>query len=189
MRVCEVGFSWINLAALFGMIVVSLRAVCRSLDKRTVLWWGLALVLPVLLFDPVRQTFMLGQVNIILALMIVADLTMDLPLPRGILVGLAAAIKVTPIILIPYLFLTRQGRAGWRAIASFLGAALLAVAVQRLDVVVVLDALHPGPATGRLAVVGREPGRARCGGAHAGARRVDAHDVRDRGDRRRASVC
>ena len=113
-RVCEVGFSWLNLGALFGMIVVSLRAVCRSLDKRTLLWWGLALVLPVLLFDPVRQTFLLGQVNIILALMIVA--------------GLAAAIKVTPIILIPYLFLTRQGRSGLRAIASFLGAALLAVA-------------------------------------------------------------
>jgi alpha-1,2-mannosyltransferase len=129
-RACEVVFSWINLAALFGMIVVSLRAVCRSLDKRTVLWWGLALVLPVLLFDPVRQTFLLGQVNIILALMIVADLTMDLPIPRGILVGLAAAIKVTPIILIPYLFLTRQGRSGLRAIASFVGAALLAAAVN-----------------------------------------------------------
>jgi alpha-1,2-mannosyltransferase len=126
----EVGFSWINLAALFGMIVVSLKAVCRTLDKRTLLWWGLALVLPVLLFDPVRQTFLLGQVNIILALMIVADLTMDLPLPRGILVGLAAAIKVTPIIVIPYLFLTRQGRAGLRASGSFLLAAALAVAVN-----------------------------------------------------------
>jgi alpha-1,2-mannosyltransferase len=60
--------------------------------------------------------------------MIVADLTMDLPIPRGILVGLAAAIKVTPIILIPYLFLTRQSRSGMRAIAAFAGAALLATA-------------------------------------------------------------
>ena len=110
------------------MIVVSLRAVCAALDKRTILWWALALVLPVVLFDPVRQTFLLGQVNIILALMIVADLTMDLPIPRGILVGLAAAIKVTPIILIPYLFLTRQGRSGVRAIGAFAGAALLATA-------------------------------------------------------------
>ncbi len=126
LRACEVIFSSVNLAALFALIVVSLRAVCTALDKRTVVWWGLALVLPVLLFDPVRQTFLLGQVNIILALMIVADLTMDLPLPRGILVGLAAAIKVTPIILIPYLFLTRQGRSGLRAIASFCAAAVLA---------------------------------------------------------------
>ena len=118
-RVCEVAFSWVNLGALGALIAVSLRAVGAALDRRTVLWWALALVLPVLLFDPVRQTFLLGQVNIILALMVVADLTLDLPLPRGILVGLAAAIKVTPIILIPYLFLTRQGRSGARAIASF----------------------------------------------------------------------
>jgi alpha-1,2-mannosyltransferase len=125
-RACEVVFSWVNLGALFGLLVVSLRAVGASLQKRTILWWALALVLPVLLFDPVRQTFLLGQVNIILALMIVADLTMDLPLPRGILVGLAAAIKVTPIILIPYLFLTRQGRSGLRAIATFCAAGVLA---------------------------------------------------------------
>ena len=36
-------FSWVNLAALFAMIVVSLRAVCTALDKRTILWWALAL--------------------------------------------------------------------------------------------------------------------------------------------------
>ena len=130
LRVCEVTFSLLNLAAVFALIVVSLRAVCAALDRRTVLWWSLALVLPVVLFDPVRQTLLLGQVNIILALMIVADMTLDLPLPRGILVGLAAAIKVTPAILIPYLFLTKQGRAGTRAIASFGAAALLATAVN-----------------------------------------------------------
>ena len=33
-------FSWVNLGALFAMIVVSLRAVCRALDRRTVLWWA-----------------------------------------------------------------------------------------------------------------------------------------------------
>ncbi len=80
------------------------------------------------LLDPVRQTFLLGQVNLFLALMVVADMTLDLPLPRGILVGLAAAIKVTPIIFIPYLLLTRQGRAGLRATATFCAAALLAAA-------------------------------------------------------------
>ena len=130
LRVCEVAFSLVNLAAVFALIAVSLRAVCKAFDRRTILWWSLALVLPVVLFDPVRQTFLLGQVNIILALLVVADMTLDLPLPRGILVGLAAAIKVTPAILIPYLFLTKQGRAGTRAIASFCAAALLAIAVN-----------------------------------------------------------
>ena len=129
-RVCDVAFSWVNLGALGALIAVSLRAVGAAFDRRTVLWWTLALVLPVLLFDPVRQNFLLGQVNIILALMVVADLTLDLPLPRGVLVGLAAAIKVTPLILIPYLFLTRQGRSGARAVASFCVAGLFAAAVN-----------------------------------------------------------
>ena len=104
--------------------------MCAQLDRRTVLWWSLVLLLPVLLLDPVRQTFLLGQVNLLLALMVVADMTLDLPIPRGILVGLAAAVKVTPIILIPYLLLTRQGRAGARAVASFCAAALFAAAVN-----------------------------------------------------------
>ncbi len=128
--VCEVVFSCVNLAALFGLLAVSLRAVCRVLDRRSIIWWSLILLLPVVLFDPVRQTFLLGQVNIILALMVVADLTMDLPVPRGVLVGLAAAIKVTPLILIPYLLMTRQGRAGMRASVSFCAAALLAAVVN-----------------------------------------------------------
>ena len=127
LRACEVVFSWLNLAALCALVAVCLRAVCPSLGRRTIVWWSLALAAPVLLFDPVRQNFVLGQVNIILVLLVVADLTMDLPLPRGILVGLAAAIKVTPLIFIPYLLLTRQRRAGMRAAVSFCVAGLVAV--------------------------------------------------------------
>ena len=129
-RACAVVFSLLNLGALCALIGVSLRAVCAQLDRRTVLWWALVLLLPVVMFDPVRQTLLLGQVNIVLALMVVADMTLELPIPRGILVGLAAAIKVTPVILIPYLLLTRQGRAGARAVASFCAAALFAAAVN-----------------------------------------------------------
>jgi alpha-1,2-mannosyltransferase len=129
-RVAEVAFSWANLAAVCALVAACLRAVCDQLDRRTIMWWALVLLIPVVMFDPVRQTFLLGQVNIVLALIVVADMTLDLPIPRGILVGLAAAIKVTPLILIPYLFLTRQGRAGVRAIASFAAAALLALAVN-----------------------------------------------------------
>ena len=129
-RVAEVAFSWANLAAMFALVAVCLRAVCDQLGRRTIVWWALVLLAPLVLFDPVRQTFLLGQVNILLALLVVADLTLDLPIPRGILVGLAAAIKVTPIILIPYLFLTRQGRSGVRATVSFLAAGMLAVAVN-----------------------------------------------------------
>ena len=76
-------FSWVNLASIFGLIAVCLRAVGAQLDRRTILWWSLVLLVPVVLLDPVRQTFLLGQVNIILALMVTADMTLDLPVPRG----------------------------------------------------------------------------------------------------------
>ena len=128
LAVAEIAFSLLNLVSIFALIAVCLRAVCDQLDKRTIIWWALVLLVPVVLLDPVRQTFLLGQVNILLALMVVADLTLDLPLPRGVLVGLAAAIKVTPLIFIPYLLLTRQGRAGLRAAITFCAAALLAAA-------------------------------------------------------------
>jgi alpha-1,2-mannosyltransferase len=129
-RVAEVLFSWVNLVAVCVLVAACLRAVCDQLDRRTIMWWSLVLLVPVVMFDPVRQTFLLGQVNIVLALIVVADMTLELPIPRGILVGIAAAIKVTPLILIPYLFLTRQGRAGVRATASFAAAGALAVAVN-----------------------------------------------------------
>jgi alpha-1,2-mannosyltransferase len=132
-RASEVAFSWCNLVALFALLAVCLRAVSPTLARRSVLWWALMLLVPAIMLDPVRQTFLLGQVNIFLALIVVADMTLDLPIPRGILVGLAAAVKVTPIILIPYLFMTRQTRSGARAVGAFVGAALLAAAASPHD--------------------------------------------------------
>ena len=182
LRVCEVGFSWLNLAGVFALLVVSLRAVCASFDRRTIMWWSLALLVPVLLFDPVRQTFLLGQINILLAVIVAADMTLDLPIPRGILVGLAAAIKVTPIILIPYLFLTRQGRVrlqGHRVVLRGRPRRHPGVPVQLVEL---LDPLHPGPATGRHALVGRQPGFARGDRTGPRAHRHHADDVPHRGD-------
>lgn len=132
-RAAEIAYSWLNLAALFALLAVCLRAVCTTMERRTVVWWALILLVPAVLLDPVRQTFLLGQVNIFLALIVIADMNLDLRIPRGILVGLAAAVKVTPIILIPYLFMTRQARSGARAVASFAAAALFAAAASPHD--------------------------------------------------------
>jgi alpha-1,2-mannosyltransferase len=126
LRPVRVGFTLVGLAATFGLVAVSLRAVRPQLSRRTVTWWALALMAPAVGIAPVRETLMFGQVNLILGLAVVADMTLDLRIGKGILVGLAAAIKVTPLILIPYLFLTGRARAGWRAIAAFAAAAAVA---------------------------------------------------------------
>jgi len=124
-RLDQLFVSWLSLAELFGVLAISLRVTCPRLERRSVVWWAMILVTPVGLLDPVRETFLLGQVNILLALAVIADMTMVRPGRRGYLVGFAAAIKLTPLILVPYLLLTRQ-RASWlRALGTFilLGAA------------------------------------------------------------------
>ena len=118
----QILFSWLSLAALLGILAVSFRATCPTLDRRTVVWWAMVLITPIGLLDPVRETLLLGQVNILLALAVIADMTVVRPSRRGYLVGLAAAIKLTPLILVPYLLLTRQRGSWQRALGTFIVA-------------------------------------------------------------------
>lgn len=114
-----------NLVALTALIAVSMAAAqSRSVVR---LDWRTALILlaPVGFFlYPVRYDLALGQINIVLVLVIVADLTVGVSwrgrsLPTGVLVGLAAAIKLTPLVFIPYLVLSRRWRAGRNATLAF----------------------------------------------------------------------
>lgn len=125
----------VNALALAGLVGVSLRAVRPSWDRTRLLLWTLILMGPALAMDPVRLTFSFGQVNIILAALILADLTGVVkvgskPIPPGLLTGLTAAVKLIPLIFVPYLFLIRQFRAMWVALGTFvacgLGMAILA---------------------------------------------------------------
>jgi alpha-1,2-mannosyltransferase len=79
--------------------------------------------------EPVQQTLDFGQVNLVLMLIVVADLTLpDRRRFKGIGVGLAAGIKLTPLIFIPYLLLTRRYRAAAVAAGTFaltIGGSLL----------------------------------------------------------------
>ncbi|HSR86797.1 MAG TPA: glycosyltransferase 87 family protein [Streptosporangiaceae bacterium] len=80
----------------------------------------LAVAAAALWLEPLRQTLSFGQVNLLLMVLIVADL--GLPGSRwwkGAGVGLAAGFKLTPLIFIPYLLLTRQFRAAAVATATF----------------------------------------------------------------------
>jgi alpha-1,2-mannosyltransferase len=79
------------------------------------------LVPPCLLLEPVSQTFGFGQINLILMAMVAVDcLTVRTRWPRGLLVGLAAAIKLTPAAFVLYFLLRREYRAA--AVAAVSGA-------------------------------------------------------------------
>jgi alpha-1,2-mannosyltransferase len=128
----------INLVALIALIAVSI-SVARSRRLASSDWrTALMLLLPVaLLLYPVRSDLALGQINIVLILMIVADLTTGLSwrghsFPHGVLVGLAGAVKLTPLVFIPYLVVSRQWRAARDATLTFVlvTSALFAVSPQ-----------------------------------------------------------
>jgi len=82
--------------------------------------------------EPVRTTLGYGQIDLLLALLVLYDLAIAVRLPGllpGAAIGLAAGIKLTPAIFIVYLFLTRRYRAGWTALLAFGTTVLVGLAV------------------------------------------------------------
>lgn len=81
---------------------------------------ALAVAAVALWIEPVQRTLSYGQVNLVLMLIIVADLCLpDSCWWKGAGVGLAAGFKLTPLIFIPYLLLTRRFRAAAVATGTF----------------------------------------------------------------------
>jgi alpha-1,2-mannosyltransferase len=79
-----------------------------------------------LLTEPVFRTIYLGQINLLLMALIIWDLRQpDDRWWKGIATGLAAGIKLVPLIFIPYLVLTRKFRQAAVALVSFVGTVLL----------------------------------------------------------------
>jgi alpha-1,2-mannosyltransferase len=114
-----------NVVALAGLTYVSIRITLPRIEKKRALWWAMLLLTPALALDPVFINFGLGQINLVLTLMIVWDLASEpitgtRRLPLGVATGIAAAIKLTPLIFVPYLLITRRIRGAFNAAATFL---------------------------------------------------------------------
>ncbi|HXY44125.1 MAG TPA: glycosyltransferase 87 family protein, partial [Acidimicrobiales bacterium] len=120
-----------SVGALGWLLYVSLRSVCPTAPTAEARRRAILLLAPAMVLDPVLVTAYLGQVNILIAALVVADLgSRSDRLPRGVLTGIAGAIKLTPLIFVPYLFLTRQYRAGCVAIGSFLACSAVGAVVS-----------------------------------------------------------
>ncbi len=84
--------------------------------------------------DPVRTTLYLGQINLVLLALVVGDL---LGRPesrwRGVGVGLAAAVKLTPLLFVVYLLVTGRRRAAATAVGVFAAAGVLGFLLAPAD--------------------------------------------------------
>lgn len=111
---------WLSLAAVFALSVAALTVVIFLAAR--VAWpaggrpgavSATMLALPAaLLIEPVAQTLAFGQINLLLMVMVVVDcLAPRTRWPRGLMIGLAAAIKLTPAGFVLFLLLRRDYRA------------------------------------------------------------------------------
>ncbi|MCU0278778.1 MAG: glycosyltransferase 87 family protein [Candidatus Nanopelagicales bacterium] len=83
-----------------------------------------------LAMEPTESGFNFGQINILLALFMVLDLSARTGrLPQGVLTGLAAAVKLTPLLVAVYFLVTKRVRSGVTTIVTFLAASAVAAVV------------------------------------------------------------
>lgn len=113
--VLQIGWTLLGLGAQW--LVLKRCGVPRGI---TMAWAMVTLVLAV---EPLRTTLGYGQINTMLMALVVADL---LPRPGvrrwfwpGTLVGLAGAIKLTPLLFVVFLFAARRWRQAWTALGTF----------------------------------------------------------------------
>lgn len=94
--------------------------------------WCAAVVL--LVSAPLQSNLRFGQVSIFVVLLAFADAAgVTSRRWRGVLVGIAAAIKLTPLLFIGYLLVTGQRRAAATAAATFAACSSLSAAVLPSD--------------------------------------------------------
>ncbi|MGC0420506.1 glycosyltransferase 87 family protein [Embleya sp. AB8] len=123
------GLKWfmaiVNLLSLFAVVWATwgMLGYRRGLARLGISAGTFAVVL---WLEPVEWTLVWGQINLLLLALIVLDLGLpDSRRYKGIGVGLAAGLKLTPAIFIVYLLITRRFRAAAVAGGAFAGTVLV----------------------------------------------------------------
>jgi alpha-1,2-mannosyltransferase len=119
--------------ALVVFVMLALNSL-TELPRRIVIPASLALCgASCLLLEPIQSSMDLGQINFFLMLAILVDVLKVRSSSRGVLTGLAAAIKLTPLIYISYFAVIRSRAAVLRALGIFVAAAIVAWLILPLD--------------------------------------------------------
>ncbi|MET1073242.1 MAG: glycosyltransferase 87 family protein [Umezawaea sp.] len=114
LAVLPVQFAWGLLA------VATVLALHTSVRLAGGAWWVLPLVL---VLEPVWRTVGLGQVNAVLMAMVLVDvLVLRDSRFAGVLIGVAAAVKLTPLVFVAHLLVTGRRADALRALGVVVGS-------------------------------------------------------------------
>ena len=115
----------LDVLALVAVMWIAFRSLGVQAGPRRISLTLLATAVA-LFIEPVQRTIYLGQIDLLLMALVVWDLCQpDKRWWQGAGVGLAAGIKLTPLIFIPYLLVTRRYRQA--GVASFVFALTVAI--------------------------------------------------------------
>ncbi len=84
-------------------------------------WWLTASIVAfaTLNLEPIQANFAFGQINVVLMTLVIAEcVPQRTPWPRGLLLGLGIALKLTPAVFLLYFLLNRDRRAVVTSLAS-----------------------------------------------------------------------
>ncbi len=137
-------FAWLGMPAAsititlitLALLLVSTMIVLTRLDVWTTTrlvpgpawlrrWWLTALIVAwaTLYWEPIKANFAFGQINVVLMTLVIADcVPRRTPWPRGLLLGLGIALKLTPAVFLLYFVLRRDRRAVFTSLASVVTA-------------------------------------------------------------------
>jgi alpha-1,2-mannosyltransferase len=108
-----------------GALAASVVAVRRSLGRPSPGWLVALLTGGALALEPVWQNLTFGQVNLLLMLAVLVDLLEPERRWSGVLVGLAAGVKLTPIVFVVLLLAVGRRSAAGRAVLTFAATVVL----------------------------------------------------------------
>ena len=121
--------AWLAAALWTGASVAALAVVVvlvrRALGHPTSGWLVAALTVGALALEPVWQTLTFGQVNLLLMLAVLVDLLHPERRWSGVLVGITAGVKLTPLVFVVLLVLVGRRTAAGRALATFAGTVVI----------------------------------------------------------------
>ncbi|MBB5956229.1 alpha-1,2-mannosyltransferase [Saccharothrix tamanrassetensis] len=106
----------LSLACLWFLVRKSLELVGSRDPRRAMLWTALFVWV-----EPVRTTLNYGQINLVLAALLLATMVSAKPWAAGAGVGLAAGVKLTPAISGLYFLVTRNFKAAVWSFVAFAG--------------------------------------------------------------------
>lgn len=121
-------WSWATIAAFYGCALALARAAGSTHARQVALWATGAAVVA----DPLWETLTYGQINVFLVALVVVDFVV---LPRGhkargVLTGIAIAIKLTPAVFLAAFLALRDWRGAAQAVGGFLVAGGIGWAVS-----------------------------------------------------------